>query len=220
MQRSWLRSFAERHYPMLFWLTGVVVAAIGVTLILRSAVRDAPYALAVVPLLLLAGMAAALAEIVQAFRHHHGEARTIGFAIAGTIGLGIAALPLSATLAFATIRIADDATILGCFPTYQHVVAGVQRGEIVPTGAWQERDAVTFMTEGYPSQRIIFRLSDTGYSRSGIVYDPAGDVMTRAPTDLTAQDPRHHIGHATVRDCHAALITAYYRCDIWEFDDD
>lgn len=220
MQRSWLRSFAHDHRAMLYWVAGVAIATIGVTLALSSAIPDAMFALLAVPLLLLAGLAAALAEIVHAFRHRHGDSRAVGLAIAGTMGLGISGLPLVAGLAFATIWIADYATLLRCFPTFERVVAEVRRGTIAPTGAWQERDGIAFMIDASPSRRVVFRLSRAGYGRNGIVHDPAGEVMASDPVDPTMRDQRHHIGVATVRRCRATLITAYYRCDLWGFDED
>ena len=211
MQRSWLRSFAERHVPMLGWLAGVAIAAVGVTLTLWGANPGATPALLAVPLLLLAGLVAALVDIVRAFRQHHGDTRNIGIAVAGTIGLGIAGLPLTATLAFATIWVADNAVILGGLPTYQRIVADAQHGAIVSSDAWQKRDSVTFMVEEAPGQRIVFRLPDRGYRASGIVYDPKGEVMAPDPAD-PEDDPHHRIGNTKLHECRATLITAYYRC--------
>ena len=205
---------------MLYWLAGVAIAAIGVTLVLKSALPAAAFALLAVPLLLLAGLAAALAELVQAFRHHRGDARTIAASAIGTVGLGLIGLPLTAALAFATIRVADWTTILRNFPIYRQVVAEVQRGAITPSGAWQERDSVRFVAEVHPGERVVFRLTDTGFSQTGIVYDPTGGVVTAGTVDSPMENPRHRIGNATLQNCHPTLITAYYRCDVWELDAD
>jgi hypothetical protein len=220
MQHSWLRSFAEHHCPMLYWLAGVAIATVGVTLVLWSAIHAAAYALLAVPLLLLAGVAAALAEIVQTIRHHRSDPPRLTVIAVGTVALGLISLPLAAALAFATMWIADCATVMRHFPMYQQVVAGMQRGTIVPSGAWQERDAVRFIADASPGKRVAFQLANATYRQSGVVYDPTGGVMAGDPADPSADDPQHHIGLTTVQACHATLITAYYRCDLWEFDED
>jgi hypothetical protein len=220
MQRPWLRSLAEHHCPMLVWLAGVAIATICVTLVLWSAVHAAAFALLAVPLLLLAGLAAALAELVQAYRWHSGDLRSMGIHAIGTVGLGMSALPLTTGLAFATMWIADCTTIMRSFPAYQQIVTDVQRGTIMPSDGWQKRDNVQFITEARPNERIVFRLADVGYRESGLVYDPTGAVLAADRANLSGEDPPHHIGHATVQNCHAALITTYYRCDIWVLGDD
>jgi hypothetical protein len=219
MQRVWFRSFAEQHLPMLYWLAGGVIAVIGITLTLRSGIVGGTFALLMIPLVLLAGLAAGLVELVQALRDGQAGAGAVMVRIAGTAALGILALPLAATLSFTTFWIADYTAIIGAFPTYQQVVADVQHGAIMPTGAWQEQGAVLFIAEATP-ERIVFRLTDKTMPRRGIVYDPTGDVMTNAPTYSSDENPQHRIGRATVENCRTALITAYYRCDVWDFDAD
>ena len=219
MQRSWFRSFAEHHYPMLYWLACVAVASVGVTLILWSAMRGAIFAVLAVPLLLLAGLAAALAEIVHALRHHRGDPRTLGFAAIGTVGLGLTGLPLAAGLALTTHGMADCVTLMRWFPAYQQIVAEAQRGAVVPSEAWQERGAIQFIVAAHPTTRVVFRFAD-GSLQGGIVYDPGGGVATTDLAKPALGDPRHHIGHATLHDCRRTGIAAYYRCDILEFDED
>jgi len=219
MQRSWFLSFAEQHLPMLYWLAGGAITATGITLTLWSGIVGGTFVLLMIPLVLLAGLAAGLVELVQALRDGQAGAGAAMVRIAGTAVLGIIALPLAAALSFTTFWIADYTTIIGAFPTYQQIVADVQRGAIMPTGAWQERGAVQFIAEATP-ERIVFQLADKTMPRRGIVYDPTGDVMTNATTSSSDENPRHRIGRATVENCRTALITAYYRCDVWDFDAD
>jgi hypothetical protein len=106
------------------------------------------------------------------------------------------------------------------FSAYQQVVGEVQRGAIIPSGAWQEWGSVRFIAEARPHGRIVFALADVGYRQSGLAYDPTGGVLAADPVDVSLGDPRHHIGNATVQNCHSALVTAYYRCDVWVLGDD
>jgi len=219
MQPARFRSFAEHHLPMLYWLACVAISTVAVTLILWSAMPGAIFALLAVPLLLLAGLAAALAEMVQALRHQRRDPRTLGFAAIGTIGLGAAGLPLAAGLALATHWMADGVTLMRWFPVYQQIVAEAQRGAIESSGDWQDRGAIQIIVEKRPNARLVFRFAD-GSMQGGIVYDPGGGVATTDPANPALENLRHHIGHATLHDCRRTWITAYYRCDIREFDED
>lgn len=215
MQHSWLRSFAGDHRAILCWLAGVAVTTITVTLILSSRDPGAIYALVAIPLQLLIGFAAGLTEAVLAIRRHRGEWRSIMFAIIGTGAIGLLSLPMTAALAFATFQLDEMVTMMRAFPAYHQVVIDIQRGAIIPSGAWQSRDDVRFVADTQRALRVIFSPTDRGFTRNSIVYDASGEVATPETTSDVFGDPRHRIGDTVVHGCQATPITAYYRCARW-----
>jgi hypothetical protein len=215
MQHSWLRSFAGDHRAMLCWLACVAVTAIMVTTVLSSRDPGAIYALLAIPLLLMTGFAAGLAETVLAIRRHRGELRSIIAAIIGTGAIGLVSLPMTAALAFMTIQLDDMGTMARAFPAYQQVVVDIHRGVIIPSGTWQSRGSVRFMADPGRALRVAFSPSATGFARDSIVYDASGEVATRASTPDAFGDPQHRIGHLVLNGCRPTPITAYYRCARW-----
>ncbi|CAN5559778.1 hypothetical protein BH10PSE14_BH10PSE14_44310 [soil metagenome] len=205
---------------MLWWLGAVAVATVGATLVLRTAYPDAILALIAVPLLLMAGSAAALAEFVLAFRRNRDDPRKFIAAAAGTVALGIASIPLALALAFVTIRIADSAAMIHDVPVYQQIVSDLQSGALRPSAEWQSRGTTRFLAERHPHLRVVFSVPAAGFRQNSIVYDPSGGVGTGDQIRQNLEDPEHRIGVATVRGCGATLVSAYYRCSMWGFDED
>ncbi|MDH7972022.1 hypothetical protein QH494_07470 [Sphingomonas sp. AR_OL41] len=220
MYPPWFRAFADDHPAMLWWLGAVAVTTVGATLVVCADFPDAILVLIAVPILVMAGSAAALAEIVLAFRRNRDDPRSFIVATAGTVALAIAGVPLTLALAATTASIADSAAMIRDVASYRQIVSDLQSGALRPSAVWQSRGATRFLAEGRPHLRIVFPVAAAGFRPNSIVYDPSGGVATSDQIGQNPENPEHRIGVATVRGCSATIVAAYYRCHMWGLDDD